>query len=351
MARLDTQNPSLNLSTSLKDAVIVLTGGSHGIGLATVSLLSSYGAKVVFGDISPPSSEAPANSTYIETDVSSYPSILKLFQTAHSQHGRVDHAISNAGIMEKPGWFDPNLGINGLSRPPPMAVEEINLRGTLWFAHIAVQYLSHGAKPDDNKSLTLLASIAAYKETPGVFIYETTKAGIIGLLRSLRLYLPKAGFPVNIRVNAVAPSATDTPMIRGIKSSWLKVEGEAPRINSPEEVSKVIVAICAAGKGSQSVWYDGPNGQGTRRRRNRGGMDWDDDEREARGMSGRGWLVLEGEAWDLEEGLDRTEDLWMGLSSSDRIEMGQKALGIGGNWVQTGGAKGEDSLGTVLPDP
>ena len=335
MARLDPQSPSLNLSTSLRDSVIVLTGGSRGIGLATV-----------FGDIQPPTTTPPLNSTYIETDVSSYPSLLNLFQSAHTQHGRIDHAISNAGIIEKPGWFDPSLGIAGLSSPPPPAVEEINFRGTLWFAHIAVQYLAQDAKPDDNKSLTLVASIAAYKETPGLFVYEAAKAGVVGLMRSLRLYLPKA-FPVNIRVNAVCPSATDTGMIAGIKSSWLENDG---KVNSPEEVGKVLVAICAAGQGTQSVWYDGPNGQGTRRRRNRGGMERDEEEREARGMSGRSWLVLEGEAWDLEEGLDRTEDLWMGLASSDRIEMGQKSLGIGGNWLASGGAKGEDKLVDVVDD-
>lgn len=355
MARLDPHSPSLNLPTSLRDSVIVLTGGSQGIGRATVQLLSSHGAKVVYGDITEPSSAPIEGSTYIHTDVRNYTSILNLFQSALTQHGRVDHAISNAAILEQPGWFDPTLGIDGLkdNPPPPLAVEEVNLRGTLWFAHIACQFLVHGADQSkdeyQNKSLTLMASVAAYKDTPGLFVYEAAKAGVIGLLRSLRLYLGTAFRPA-IRVNAICPSATDTGMIAGIKSSWEATSG-APRVNSPEDVAAVIVAVCAAGRGSQSVWYDGPNSQGTRRRRNRGGMDWDDDEREARGMSGRSWLVLEGEAWDLEEGLDRTEDLWMGLSSSERIERGQKSLGVGGEWLPTGGAKGEEKLVSVVPDP
>jgi NAD(P)-dependent dehydrogenase (short-subunit alcohol dehydrogenase family) len=354
MARLDTQSPSLNLPSSLSDSVIVLTGGSQGIGLATLHLLCSYGGHVVYGDVTEPASSPapPANSTWVQTDVSKYESILKLFQTALDKHGRIDHAISNAGILERPGWFDSSLGIDGLKQPPPMAVEEVNLRGTLWFSHIACQFLAHNANESQagdkyqNKSLTLISSIAAYKETPGLFIYEAAKAGIVGLLRSLRLYLPTA-FKVPIRVNAVCPSATDTGMIAGIKKTW---KANDARINTPEDVAKVVTAICAAGRGSQSVWYDGPNYQGTRRRRNRGGMDWDDDEREARGMSGRSWMVLEGEAWDLEEGLDRTEDLWMGLSSSDRIEAGQKSLGIGGEWLETGGAKGEEKQVSVVSD-
>jgi NAD(P)-dependent dehydrogenase (short-subunit alcohol dehydrogenase family) len=340
MARLDPDSASLKLDSSLRDAVVVLSGGSRGIGLATVSLLASRGAKVVFGDIHEPAS-VPANSSFLLTDVSRYADVVALFKYALKLHGRVDHAVSNAAIMERPGWFEPGLGVAGVEACPDMAVEEINLRGALWFAHVAVQFLAHGVEKgqEENKSLTLMSSLAGFKETPGLFVYQAAKHGVIGIMRSLRMYLPKQ-FGVNIRVNTICPSATDTGMIAGIKESF--AGKDTAKINSPEEVAKVVVAVCAAGKGSQSVWYDGHDGQGTRRRQNRGGMDWDDDEREARGMSGRSWVVIAGEAWDIEEGLDRTEDLWLGLSSSDLVWRNQKALGVGENWHASGGAKGLD---------
>lgn len=344
MSRLDSQSASLSLDISLKDSVIVLSGGSQGIGHAAVRLLASHGAKVVFGDIQEPTS-TPDNCAYIKTDVRKYADIVNLFKSALDKHGRVDHAISNAAIIERPGWFDPSLGIEGVANMPVMDVEEINLRGSMWFAHVAVQYLSHGAEPSENKSLTLMSSIAGFKETPGLFAYQASKAAILGLMRSLRLYLSGA-FKVSIRVNAVCPSATDTHMIAGIKAGW---QDNGIKINSPEDVAKVLVAICAAGKGSQSVWYDGLNGQGTRRRKNRGGIDWDDDEREARGMNGRSWVVLGGEAWDIEEGLDRTEDMWLGLQISDHVVAGQKSLGLGGSWSASGGAKGEEKQVPVVP--
>lgn len=346
MARLDTQSASLNLDTSLKDAVIVLSGGSNGIGRSVVELLSARGATVVIGDIQEPEA-MPESCTFCQTDVSKYDDIVNLFRMALEVHGHVDHAIANAGIMEKGGWFLPSLGIEGVAKMPDMTVEDINLRGCMWFAHVAVQYLAHGAKGDENKSLTLLSSVSGFKETPGMFAYEPSKAGVLGLMRSLRLYLPSA-FKVRIRVNTVCPSATDTGMVAPVKADF---QDKGIKINSPEDVAKVLVAICAAGKGSQSVWYDGVNSQGTRRRQNRGGMDWDDDEREARGMNGRSWVVIEGEAWDIEEGLDRTEDLWLGLKSSDTLWAGQRSLGIGGDWVPTGGAKGEEKQLPVVPDP
>lgn len=345
MARLDTQSASLKLDTSLKDSVIVLSGGSRGIGWSTVELLSAHGAKVVFGDVQEPSS-TPANCTFVRTDVSQYSDIVNLFKLALETHGHVDHAISNAAIIEKPGWFNPSLGVDGVASMPEMATEDINLRGSLWFAHIAVQYLAHGAEGDENKSLTLMSSLAGFKETPGLPVYEASKSGIIGLMRSLRLYLPSA-FKVNIRVNTVCPSATDTGMIAGVKDSW---EDKGIKINTTESVAKVFVAICAAGKGSQSIWYDGLNSQGTRRRQNRGAMDWDDDEREARGMSGRSWVVVAGQAWDIEEGLDRTEDLWLGLESSELVAAGQRTLGLGSSWLSTGGAKGDEKQLPVVPD-
>lgn len=346
MARLDPLSKSLNLDTSLKDAVIVLTGGSSGIGYATVQALSKRGAKVVFGDIQEPPSLPPASS-FLETDVRIYDNILALFKHALTHHSRVDHAISIAGILERPGWFDPSAGIGGIETPPDLATEEVNLRGTLWFSHIAVQYLSHSATSDDNKSLTLVSSLAGFKETPGVPgipIYEASKHGVIGLMRGLRLFLPKSDFKARIRVNTVCPGGTDTAMVTTIKDAMPHAT-----FQSPGAAANIIVAVTAAGKGSQAVWYDGKNGQGTRRRKNRGGMDWDDDEKEARGMSGRSWFVDRGEAWDIEEGLDRTEDLWMGLEVSDVVVRNQARLGAF-EWTESGGAKGEQRRVDVVPD-
>lgn len=331
MARLDPLSASLNLSTSLKDSVVVLTGGARGIGLSTLQTLSSRGAHVIVGDVNEPPSPLPTNCTFLKTDVRSYDAILAVFKHALAQHGRVDHAISNAGVIERPGWFDPKSGVEGVESPPDMFTEEVNLRAAMWFAHIAVQYLSHNATGDENKSLTLVSSVAGFKETPGLFVYQASKHGVLGLMRSLRLYLPTAGFKARIRVNAICPGGTDTVMVAGIKDGLAANNG--PKLNSTESLAKVVVAVTAAGKGTQAVWYDGKNGQGTRRRKNRGGMDWDDDEREARGMSGRAWYVVEGEAWDIEEGLDRTEDLWMGWKASDLSVRNQTALGAAATWL------------------
>jgi NAD(P)-dependent dehydrogenase (short-subunit alcohol dehydrogenase family) len=138
----------------LKDKVVVITGkpslfafnpngffltqfpgSAHGIGLSTVHLLHSHGAKVVHGDwdsisgsaidtsLPQSSSSSPSPSllsviggetTFVKTDVTSYLSILNLFEVAREKYGRVDIAISNAGITEKENWFDPSLDLESI---------------------------------------------------------------------------------------------------------------------------------------------------------------------------------------------------------------------------------------------
>lgn len=344
MARLDPKSASLKLDTSLRDAVVVLTGGARGIGHATVEALSSCGAKVVFGDVIEPWS-APTNAIYQHTDVTSYPSILSLFKRAHSEHGHVDHAISVAGVVGVPGYCDPDLSIDALAQPPPTAALDVNLRGTIWFSHIAIPYLV--ASTAANKSITLISSQTGFKEVPAGFLYTASKHGVIGLMRTLRVALPRNPRSSAIRVNAICPGMTDTKMVENLKDQVL-ANSDAPKINSPESIADVIVACTAAGPGSQAVWYDGVDYQGVRRRQNRGTMDWDNMERDARGMSGRSWFVAEGNAWDIEEGLDRTEDLWMGKGASDILRRGQKVFGLGGDWSETGGATGAEKQIPVM---
>jgi NAD(P)-dependent dehydrogenase (short-subunit alcohol dehydrogenase family) len=90
------------------------------------------------------------------------------------------------------------------------------LNGCLYFTRIALAYLKQKdpETPGTNgpgqfsKSLTLISSAAAFQEAPGVCAYSASKAGILGLVRSLKAISP-------VRVNSICPWATDTKMIAG----------------------------------------------------------------------------------------------------------------------------------------
>lgn len=176
MARFDPNHKTLRLS-ALENSVVVLSGGATGIGAATVQDLFSRGAIVVFGDVNSAAAEAVVKSTspervhYVKTDVRSYEQVRNLFQFALTRYGRVDHAIANAGVLEHPGWFDPQASIEDTAKQPNTFTLDVNLVGVIFFSHLAVSYLPQGNEGGiRDKSLTLLSSHAGFKETPGMML-------------------------------------------------------------------------------------------------------------------------------------------------------------------------------------
>ncbi|PVH79365.1 hypothetical protein DL98DRAFT_516135 [Cadophora sp. DSE1049] len=69
---------------------------------------------------------------------------------------------------------------------PSTLVQDVNVAGTLFFPRIAAVYLRHNWKEDDDKSLILSSSVAGFEESPGLFVYQSTKHGVLGLMRWLR---------------------------------------------------------------------------------------------------------------------------------------------------------------------
>ena len=336
---------------SLAGKVVVLSGGSTGIGAAAVNLAHTLNATVYFGDIDTKSSEAllsrldsPSTIHFVPCDVTKYADVLKLFAAARQKCGRIDHVIANAGVVERPGLFTPKVSVaelesRGAEGEPDLTALDVNLRGVLLFAHVACAYLADGQdihEPSD-KSLTLISSVAGFKEHPGLFAYGASKHGVLGLMRALRLYVPRV-FP-GVRVNAICPSYTETQMVRGIKSGWI---ANGLPTQGPDDVAKILVGVMVAGPGRSGM--SGRNEEeGSWDQRTKashaGGIDWDDQYAETggtmrQGLNGRGIYVIGGEGWDIEEGLDRTEIIWLGRRLSELLVKANKGLGDGTKWTQ-----------------
>lgn len=320
------------------------TGGSTGIGAATVTLLHSIGARVVFGDVnssaaqtllsSLPSASSNPAPVFVPCDVANYSDNVRIFKTALSTYGRVDHAVANAGLVERSGWFDAgSLSLDDVETEPDTAVLDVNLKAVLYFARVACAYLAHGREESTDRSLTLLSSVAGFKESPGLFVYQASKHGVMGLMRSLRLITPDR---FGVRTNCVCPWLTLTKMVPdAIRQGWAKAGLPS---NEPEDVARIVVGLAAAGPGSGAQMLrkepeEGESGRGIEGTYNTAGYPWGERE-ETGGVNGRAIYVEGGRGWDIEEGLAYTQPYWMGKSPCERLVQGQKILGQGNHWTK-----------------
>lgn len=218
------------------------TGGATGIGAATVKILSKNGAQAVIGDTNSDAAEKLCKEyqglCFVKCDVTNYDDIYNLFKTAYDKYGRVDHAISCAGIFEVGNWFDPKLTVESVKdNHGDLKTLDVNVIGTLHFSRIAAVFLREGRQQGQDRSLVILSSVNAFRESPGLFIYQTGKHAVHGTLRSSRKILWERD---SIRVNAVCPGVTDSEMTKNIIGSF---RDAGLFWQPPEAVGKIIVGI------------------------------------------------------------------------------------------------------------
>ncbi|KAL4885806.1 hypothetical protein BJY04DRAFT_179225 [Aspergillus karnatakaensis] len=299
MAHL-TLNPEL-LST-LKDKVVVLTGGATGIGRSVATLFHENGAKIVFGDIA----EEPAqelvdtlktNIHFVPTDTTSYASQLALFRTAYDLHGRIDVVVPIAGVANPKSIFAADADIN---EEPSMLEIQVNTIGSIYSARIGMHYLRQNFETSNGRGrgdIVLMSSIIGFSETEDLVPYTTSKHGVVGIMRGLHLQAEREG----ISVNVVCPWVTKTRMIVGIEKDW--IEAGHP-VNEAEDVARQI-AICATANRSA----DGTTHGGAKLP-----------------FSGKMIFVSGGQGYEIEEKQKALEPQWLGEENSRALTRGQEFL-------------------------
>ncbi|KAL7939183.1 short chain dehydrogenase/reductase [Trichoderma chlorosporum] len=191
--------------TSLNGKVVVLTGGSSGIGLATVDLLLSLGASVVSADVNPPPAsehkESPA-LLFVKTDVAKWEDLTVLFKKAKEHFGRIDCVFANAGIGPRSNYLALEADEQGNLKEPSHELLDIGLRGLINTASLAVHYMK---EQPEGGSIVLMGSSTGLQPLRAVD-YSTAKHGVLGYGRGLAKLAEIAGLP--IRVNTLMPSWT-----------------------------------------------------------------------------------------------------------------------------------------------
>jgi NAD(P)-dependent dehydrogenase (short-subunit alcohol dehydrogenase family) len=196
MTAPDLSHRPLRDLSSLDGRVAVVTGGARGVGAAICRRLAEIGAAVIVADIDEGAASALATSlggpvTAAALDVTAPDSVNAVVATTVDRYGSIDIWVNNAGVY-------PRIDFHTLTPEQWGAVLSINLTGPLLCAQAASAPMAeHGSGVIVN-----IASLSAYRVAlPGLSQYVASKAGLVGLTKSLAVELG----PKGIRVVGVAP--------------------------------------------------------------------------------------------------------------------------------------------------
>jgi len=280
---------------TLKGKSVIVTGGASGIGRAAIKLAHDHGANVTIADVTVEAGEKYAaelkdRAIFVKTDVTSWDSIINLFETAYAKFGPIDVVCGNAGIAGFDNLLDDEIDeTSGKLKAPVLKSIDVNLVGAIYTSKAAVHYFAK--HPEKQGSLVLTGSAASLIDNPPVFLYCAAKTGVLGLMRGLRSQLP---LKYNCTINMVAPWMTITPMLpQWIIDLW----GDLPA-NSPEGPAHALLLPAVRP-----------------------------------GTNGKGLWVAGNKVIEFEEQMHRAQTQWLGEKLSEEVDAGQRLMIPG--WSET----------------
>lgn len=211
---------------------MLITGGSRGIGLATARMLTGQGHRVTVTH----RGTAPDGLFGVRCDVRSGEDVDTAFTAAEAEHGPVEVVISNAGIT------DDQL-LMRMSEESFTGVLDANLTA----AYRVAKRASRSMLKHRWGRLVFVSSVVGLSGSAGQVNYAASKAGLVGLSRSIARELGSRG----ITSNVVAPGFVDTDMTAGIDSTALLERVPLGRTACADEIAGVIAFL--AGDSSSYV--------------------------------------------------------------------------------------------------
>jgi NAD(P)-dependent dehydrogenase (short-subunit alcohol dehydrogenase family) len=214
---------------------VVITGGASGIGLATAHAVAEVGRPVAIWDLHPEraaeAAEAVASAHGVTTigmavDVRETDSLADAADRAVAAIGTIGGVVHAAGVPDA-------IDLQDLTDKTWDPLMEVNLRA---YAMVIQAFLSQLRANAPDAAVVGIASIHGIVANPMNPAYTASKAGVLGLTRSLAIRFAQEG----IRVNAICPGFIETPMLPDIGDLYERFASASPmhRLGKPSEIGK-----------------------------------------------------------------------------------------------------------------
>lgn len=225
-----------------EEKVVVITGGSSGIGLAAATLFAAEGAHVYItgrrqAELDAAVAATGQGVTAVQADSSIPADLQRLYQKISENHGRVDVVFANAGMVV-------SGGIGHLSEEQYNRQFDVNVKGVLFTVQLALPLMSSGG------SIVLNASIVGSKGYAASSLYSASKAAVRSFARTWTVDLKDRG----IRVNAVSPGPTETAVLEAsgyspaqIANAKSQLASAIPmgRMGRAEEIARAVLFLAS----------------------------------------------------------------------------------------------------------
>jgi len=223
----------------------LVTGGASGIGRATALALAREGARVLVADVDGAGAEAVAKAIAeqggraraVRSDVSDPADVAAMVGAAVDAFGRLDCAVNGAGVIGTPGL------LHELSLDTWQRTLAVNLTGVF----LCMQQELRVMRAQGSGAIVNVSSGGGAIGTPALAHYGASKHGVLGLTKTAALENARSG----VRVNAICPGSTDTPMLAGFMGSseaarkMILASAPSGRLGRPEEVAEAAVWLCS----------------------------------------------------------------------------------------------------------
>ena len=196
---------------NLENKVVVITGAGSGIGEACAMLFAAHKSNVVLADINLEKAEEVAKkiqsrkgkAVAIKMDVTNYNEIETNLQKVVDSFGKLDIMVNNAGIMNEMRAPTAEHTFEDWDK-----VIAINQTGVFYCLKACLKHMME----QDHGSIVNMASLAGIKASGNNLAYSASKFAVVGMTKSAAMEYA----PYNIRINAVCPSYTQTPMLDSV---------------------------------------------------------------------------------------------------------------------------------------